>query len=281
MWARLGDPSPRRFGMAAGSETPLTYGRMYRGLVARDAAPLSTEPRPLIVFSHGLRSNRYDLSWLGERLAVAGWLALGIDHPRSTATGFERHVAMRLWERARTLSSAIDALLLHPTWGGFVDRRRIVAAGHSAGGSTLVLLGGGRLDAARFRRYFPRSGDDGIEDACADSRVRSLLLLAPGTGPAFRPEGLQEVSVPVLLFSGTDDWQTPDALCAAHYARHIPQRVWERIPHGGHYTFKPVCRALASVRAPALCWDHPSVTRSQVHDTVAARALAFFAEHVI
>ena len=255
------------------------YGRLWRGFGCRNAAIRGGQAWPMVVFSHGLRGDRYDLSWLAESLACAGYVVVAVDHTGSTAQDFDRHEAMKLWRRATALSWALSVLAEHPAFAGHVDLGRCAVAGHSAGGSSALVMVGARINASLYRQMVA-SGPPIEEGAWHDPRVRAVIALAPGTGGVFDAEGLAHVSAPVLMISGTRDGVTPDRQCAAHYAKHVPTVTWHSLPNVGHYTFKPQAIRYGYVRAPGICFDYPGVDRAEVHARVIAWTRDFLRQHL-
>lgn len=262
----------------AAPEVSLRYESVFLGRAAPDAPLLPhAGPRPLVLLSHGLRGTRYDLSWLGERLAQAGYVAVAIAHPGVGASDYDRVAAVQVWRRARQLSAALDALVHHPTLGPQIDTAHACAVGHSAGGSAVLALGGAVVDPQRFARRYPASGPVPPADY-GDARLVAAVGLAPGTGRVFADAGLHTVHAQTLLVSGDKDWLTPEADNAARYAAEVPGARWERLPGTGHYVFKPRCSLYGRLRARAICTDASGVNRAEVHEQVTRAVRLFLAK---
>ena len=267
----------------AGRDAPQSaqrYAAVFLGLAAKDAPPALQAPAPLVVLAHGLRGTPYDLSWLGERLAQAGYLALAIAQPGVEAESYDRVLAPQVWRRAKMISAAADGLLTHPKWGPHVDGGKLLAVGHSAGGSAVLALAGARVDAARFARRYPSSGPVPT-DGGADPRFVGVVGLAPGTARVFADEGIRAVDRRVLLVSGDADGLTPEADNAARYARLIPGAQWQRLPGTGHFVFKPQCTLYGKVRARQICTDGAGVDRRAVHEQTSRWVRAFLAQALL
>ena len=111
---------------------------------------------PLIVFSHGIGGSRRGYSYLGRYWAARGIASLHVQHAGSNSSlwvGNPLGVVGRLQRaahesealaRAWDMRSALDRVLSSP-YGAEIDRRRIVAAGHSYGANTALLAVGGRV----------------------------------------------------------------------------------------------------------------------------------------
>lgn len=259
-------------------ERGLLYGDVYPGWAARDAAPAElANTTPLIVVGHGLKSSRFDMSWLAEALASDGMIVAAVDHPGTTAETWDNIEAVKMWRRAGQLSAVIDELLVHETFGPRIDSKRIGALGHSAGGSAVLLLAGAEINPDLFAKRYPASAPvpKGVGH---DARVRAIIALAPGTGRVFDVPGIQQMKQPALICSGTADWETPEKFNAAFYHQALPNSIWHSFPNAGHYTFKPVCNFYGKVRSRALCLDHWNVDRSAVHAQVIGWSRSFLAD---
>ena len=255
-------------------ESRQVYAGGYRGRALRDAPVRTTSRYPLVLLSHGMRGGRYDLSWVAEALAAEGILAIAVDHPGSDEASFDEKQAAKLWVRADTLSHVLDGILQSARFGGLIEPRHIAAVGHSLGGSTVLVLGGARLNADLFAENFPEAApaDTG---SWYDPRVRGVAALAPGTGPSFAQEGVAQVRVPTLIYSGSADWVTPESTNAGYFAKYIPGAQWHSFLHAGHYTFEPECTWYGKLRVRALCIDRWQVHRHLVHAEVTAGIRAF------
>lgn len=261
--------------VAGAHEQPLLYGDVYPGQAARDAAQ-ATLPQlsPLVVIGHGLKSSRFDMSWLAESLAANGMIVAAVDHPGTSADTWNFVEAVKMWRRAQQLSDVIDAMLAHPTFGHKINEQKIAAVGHSAGGSAVLLMGGAVADPERFARRYPASAPFPAHIGY-DPRIRAIIALAPGTGRVFAPEGIAQMKLPALIVSGTADTETPEPFNAQYYDSHLQNCQWHSIPNVGHYTFKPVCNLYGKIRSRGLCMDKWGVNRQKVHDDVITWSQAF------
>lgn len=290
-WPQTG-PRPLRTilwypaGAGGTPETQEVYGR--DKALLRDAPLAGGASRPLLLLSHGAGSRADHMAWLGHVLAGHGFIVAAVEHNGSPEEELHSrptpsdHFA---WERARDLSTVLDALLQDPALGPAIDRERIGAAGFSLGGTTVLWLAGARLDLAHLRRNAPpmpaerkdaienlirlpqsngaaRSAQQRAERSHRDPRVRSVFALAPAMGFGFTTEGLREVEVPVRIVVGDADPVTPAAPNARHFAEGIAGARYLEVPgERGHYTGATP----AEVRAPEL-------------EEIADMAAAFFDE---
>jgi predicted dienelactone hydrolase len=260
------------------------------------------------VLSHGTGATAGNLAWLGEALAAHGYIAAAVNHPGNNAIdGYTVEGFTLWWLRARDLSAVIDGLLADPTFGPRIDRGRIGAAGHSLGGYTVIALAGGIASLDRMRDVcrshatdklcgplpeFPdmrakvqalTKNDPGYRAAQGqgnrsyrDPRVRAVFAMATALGPAFLPDSLAHIDVPVSIVVGAADdrvgVQSQEALAAA-----IPHAELTALPVPvGHYVFAGTCLDDGRKALPRVCNDASGVDRAAVLAKTAGLARAFF-----
>lgn len=160
---------------------------------------------PLVVFSHGIGGSRRGYSYLGKHFASHGIASLHLQHvgsDREVWFGNPFALVGRLQgaaqdsealNRAKDVRHALDLILAGP-WGERIDAQRLIAAGHSYGANTTLLVSGARV---------PRVGDLGLRD----ERLQAAIVIS---APPFYGEGdpariLQPVQVPTLHITATGD----------------------------------------------------------------------------
>lgn len=214
----------------------------------------------LIVLSHGTSGSELGHSGLAEALAKNAYLVAAIRHPGDnwrdqSLLGVPGGYYFS--ERPRQVSRVIDAILSDPEWTGriSVDAHgpRIGAAGHSAGGYTVLALAGGVPDLMRGVSHCKTSTDDpifcsmgrGVTNSEAnkisfeglqDSRVRAVAALAPA-GVMFSAQSLAKISIPALIYVGEKD----TFLVPRYHAEWVRQNVlkadYHMVHNAGHYAF--------------------------------------------
>jgi predicted dienelactone hydrolase len=171
--------------------------------------PATGNTTPLVVFSHGIGGSRNGYSYLGRHWASHGYASLHVQHVGSDRTlwaGNPFAVVGRLhaaaqeaeaMERARDVRFALDRMLGGDAPGGArsIDRRRIVAAGHSYGANTTLLVVGAQVER------------DGGLIALHDPRFTAAVLISapPFYGEADAAAVLRQVRVPTLHVTATED----------------------------------------------------------------------------
>jgi predicted dienelactone hydrolase len=183
-------------------------------------APLDTAdaPYPLIVFSHGLSSNRLLSVSYTQHLASHGYVVAAPDYPLSntSAPGGPRLIAVL--EQPKDLSFVLDSLLAfneEPAHAlqGAIDGDRIGATGHSLGAMT---------------SYMSVYGPD------RDDRIDAVLPISiPGC--FFADDFAADASVPILLLAGTNDLITPPVSSGQAFEIANPPRYLVEV-HGADHT---------------------------------------------
>lgn len=165
------------------------------------------QPVPLIVFSHGIGGSRRGYRYLGDYWSAQGYASLHVQH-----VGSDRQVWMgnpfgmvgRLQTaaqdgeaiaRVRDMRFALDQLL-HSERGALIDTRRIVAAGHSYGANTTLLLAGAQV---------ARKGE--LLSDLHDPRFTAAIVISapPFYGETDTGAILQPISIPMLHITATED----------------------------------------------------------------------------
>jgi predicted dienelactone hydrolase len=105
--------------------------------------------------------------------------------------------------------------------------------------------------------------------------------MAPALGPAFRPDGLQKIAIPVEIVAGASDSNVPVESSAKYFAAHIPRARLTIYPGGvGHYDFLDACADQGRKVRPLLCADAPDVDRVAIHKRTIEMAVRFFAANL-
>ena len=288
---------------------------VFEAAPAAPGAPIAANPAkfPLILLSHGTGGTVHTLAWLATALASRGYIVAGVNHPGNnamepyTAQGF-----LQWWLRAEDVSVTLDDMLADSGFGPRIDTEKIGAAGFSLGGYTMMELAGGRTSREHFNEVCRAAPDQisckappefhelaakGEELAKTDSafaqalqsagesyrdpRIHAAFAIAPALGPAFTPESLKAIAIPVAIVAGAGDSIVPVDANAKYYAANIPQAELTIFPGAvDHYTFLDTCTAAAHAAQPAACNDRPGVDREAVHNQPIDIAVKFFAGHL-
>jgi predicted dienelactone hydrolase len=83
-----------------------------------------------------------------------------------------------------------------------------------------------------FRQRYSKAGN-----SYRDERVRAVFSMAPGLGPAFIPESLGKIPIPVAIVTGSADEIVPPASSAEALGKAIPHATLKLFPRAGHFVF--------------------------------------------
>ena len=175
------------------------------------AGSLAAGEVPMIVFSHGIGGSRDGYSYLGRYFAAHGYASFHVQHvgsDRQIWRGNPLTLVSRLSDaaqntealhRVKDVKFALDRLLGDPV-GQVIDARRLIAAGHSYGANTTMLLAGAKVDL------------NGSTVSVKDPRFGAAILIS---APPFYGLGdplniVSGIDVPTLHITATaDDIQIP------------------------------------------------------------------------
>jgi predicted dienelactone hydrolase len=169
-------------------------------ILLRVTAPVKGRNLPILLFSHGAQYSKDDYLPLTEFWASHGYVVIQPTHIESLALGLPRNDPriQDAWKtRVLDLRKALDSLAeiekQAPVLKGRMDRKRVLAAGHSFGGHTTAVLIGAKTPEMP-------------EKDLSDPRVMAGVMLAPpGLAPGFRQIAWQADARPALNIVGMDD----------------------------------------------------------------------------
>lgn len=270
---------------------------------------------PLIVVSHGTTSSALSLDWFGYFLASRGYIVAAVNHHGDTAAepggplpqGFGTQ-----WERAKDLSVLINKMLADPFFGPRVDANRIGAAGHSAGGATVLEVAGAIFSPDAIQEWCKANNgadnnchmppqlqerldkfieltktDPVVQDSVRrsklpynDPRVKAVFAMAPAIGIGHTDASLKTIRIPVGIVAGRADDITPPVTNSERFANLITTSTLTLLPGNvGHATFGSLCTP-AGINGPDwihwVCHDEPGVDRAVVHEQTGKLALELF-----
>jgi predicted dienelactone hydrolase len=161
---------------------------------------------PLVVFSHGIGGSRDGYSYLGRYFAAHGYGSLHVQHvgsDRQLWAGNPFALAARLSgaaQDAEALNRVLDLRysldrILATQEGALFDTRRIVAAGHSYGANTTMLIYGAQIQ------------QQGKTVSLRDPRISAAILISapPFYGLGDPGKILAGIDVPTLHITATED----------------------------------------------------------------------------
>ena len=190
---------------------PVSFSQ--KGMAIADAAPEGRR-HPLIILSHGYSNNPAVMTWLSENLASKGYVVAAIHHrdPNPYVSSATTRAAPNFY-RPRDIAFVTERL--RADLGEQIDPDKVALIGYSQGGYGVLTAGGASLDpdgpnmslvAGGWLKKFAR-GSKG-NGSLKVPGVKAIVALAPGGGlpkSAWGPEGLKEITAPLLLIQGDQD----------------------------------------------------------------------------
>ncbi len=175
-----------------------------KDLQVRITLPQSTEPAPVIIWSHGAYGSKDVYLPLTEYWASRGYVVIQPTHEDSIALGnrFGDSKIFQVWQtRPADVTFLIDSLAelaaKEPTLAGKLDTKRIGVGGHSFGANTAQLIGGANAYVA------------GGEKSFADPRVTAVMVLSgQGPGEMLTDKSWLSFTRPLFVMTGSKDGPT-------------------------------------------------------------------------
>jgi predicted dienelactone hydrolase len=170
--------------------------------ISINAQPIEEE-LPLVLISHGSGGGNLLYRTIAHYLASNGFIVGMPEHPfnninNNSLEGTEEN----LESRPRHINIAIDWFFEHEKFSRVLKSDSISIIGHSTGGSTALSVAGG------IPTSLPNESLDGEPKqihVAHNRKIRSLVLLAPGT-VWFKEKGaLSDVDIPILLYAAEKD----------------------------------------------------------------------------
>lgn len=203
----------------------------------------AVEDAPLVVLSHGFAADRRFLTYMGNHLASHGFTVVAVEHVGSNVEALNNTPldpgaveepsrilpASEFLDRPQDVSYVLDRLAwmeqVSPMLAGKFDSEQVVLIGHSLGGYTGFALAGAQLDLSALPPFCDSLTPVGLSPAdwlqCAavdlpavtadltDERIIQVIAMNPLVGRLFGRQGLENVTVPSIILTGTKDGVTP------------------------------------------------------------------------
>ncbi|MEJ6394264.1 alpha/beta fold hydrolase [Gymnodinialimonas sp. 2305UL16-5] len=218
------------------------------------------EELPLVLLSHGHDSNMHAHVHTALALAEAGYVAVALTHPGDNAQNQLTVASDWLVSRPADISRTLDYMVSDWIHADVIDADRIGVFGFSMGGYTALAAAGALIDIDQAARHCaetpedltcdpsaldnvdPTEFDPRLRDVAGDPRVAAIVVVAPGYGYAFDREALENVTVPVQIWSGSIDELTPHIWNGAVLAANLPDSPEVHVvENAGHLAFAAPC----------------------------------------
>ncbi|WP_228126842.1 alpha/beta hydrolase family protein [Candidatus Viadribacter manganicus] len=271
------------------SKPQLTWmGLLFADVAPR--APLATGQHALVVISHGTAGAATSHIDTAIALAERGFVVAAPIHNRDNFQD-QSGIGAASWiaDRAREIRRVNDFMLTQWRFRAQIDANRIGLFGFSAGATTALINVGAQPDFAlvtsdcrQHSQFVCRllrpdvTLQSGAEQGY-DSRIKAVVLAAPGLGMGFTRTSLARVNIPVAIWAGDRDVNAPLAGNAAAIAANWPTLVSVHVAQGaGHFSFLAPCGPLGLLLPPMLCSDPANFDRRAFHQTFNSEVAAFF-----
>lgn len=183
---------------------------------------------PLIIISHGNGGSPLLYRTISTYLAKNGYIVAMIEHyGNNRNNNVLENTTENLMARPKHVSLTIDFLLADHWFSESIAEEKIGIIGHSMGGYTALALAGG----------VPHTKNGIVIDVSSDSRIKAIVLLAPGTG--WFMNSLDKVTIPILMFTAEKDPITPkwNGEIVLNCVSEKSQITFREIENAGHFSF--------------------------------------------
>ena len=221
-------------------------------------------PYPLVAFSHGYGGVRFQSLYLTEYLASHGHVVVSPQHRHNTFLDLnDDHLLDIIIERPGDVMESVDEVLRRAdTTGdrlfGMVDGDQYAVMGHSFGGLTSMMVGGGRVDPSGLHARC----DAGLGRLCdtmrqidearlaghrmSDPRATVTVPMAPGLWYAFGDDGitapgLHGVRAPLVIGGDADPVLDYANEIVPSYTNMASPKTLVNFHGAGHYAFSNMC----------------------------------------
>ncbi len=199
--------------------------------------PIAQTPRPIIVISHGLGSDRTSFAYLAEHLASYGFVVAVPEHPGSNSKQLQAllaGIADRVTNPKELIDRPLDIKLLldeltrlsksNSTFRGRLNLEQVGVVGQSFGGYTALALAGAKINFEQLKADCPALENTlnvslllqclavnlpNIQYNLSDARIKAAIAINPVNSSIFGQSSLSQIKIPVMIVSGSSDTVAP------------------------------------------------------------------------
>ena len=199
--------------------------------------PRTRNPRPIIVISHGLGSDRTSFAYLAQNLASHGFVVAVPEHPGSNAQQLQAllgGIADQVTDPMEFVNRPLDVkhLLNHleglsksnGAYKGRFNMEQVGVIGQSFGGYTALALAGAEMNYEQLKKNCPVDENTlnvslllqclalritKTDYILSDPRVKAAVAINPVISSVYGEEGLSKINIPVMIVAGAQDTVAP------------------------------------------------------------------------
>ncbi|MEC4887295.1 MAG: alpha/beta hydrolase [Scytonema sp. PMC 1070.18] len=199
--------------------------------------PQATTPRPIVVISHGLGSDRTSFVYLAEYLASYGFVVAVPEHPGSNAEQLQALLSgtsdqvtepREFIDRPLDVKFLLDQLTrlskIDPRFKGRLNLEEVGVVGQSFGGYTTLALAGAPLNFDLLNQECPAFEDSfnvSLLLQCLavnlaqsnynlfDPRIDAAIAINPVDSIVFGQASLSQINIPIMIVAGGSDTVAP------------------------------------------------------------------------
>jgi predicted dienelactone hydrolase len=200
--------------------------------------PQASIPKPVVVISHGLGSDRTSFAYLAERLASYGFVVAVPEHPGSNAQQLQALLSGRSAEitsprefidRPLDIKYLLDELSRqsqsNPGWKGRMNLEQVGVVGQSFGGYTALALAGAPINFQELQNNCPPLQDtlnvslllqcltvelaESNKYNLSDPRIKAAIAINPVISTVLGKDSLSQIKIPVMIVSSSADTAAP------------------------------------------------------------------------
>jgi predicted dienelactone hydrolase len=200
--------------------------------------PQVSHPRPVIVISHGLGSDRTSFVYLAEYLASYGFVVAIPEHPGSNTEQLQALLSGRaanitspreFIDRPLDVRYLLDELARRSQseagFRGRLNLEQVGVIGQSFGGYTALALAGAPINFPQIQQSCPPPQDTlnvslllqcltaelplSREYDLSDSRIKAAIAINPINSIVLGKDSLSQIKIPVMIVSSSGDTAAP------------------------------------------------------------------------
>ncbi|MBD2773717.1 alpha/beta hydrolase [Iningainema tapete] len=238
----LGVPSFQQPGRFTWQKLTITLNDLSRNRTfpADIYLPRTSSPRPVVVISHGLGSDRTSFAYLARHLASYGFVVAVPEHPGSNSQQLQALLAGtadRVTSSREFIDRPLDVKYLldeltrlsrnNPAFAGRLNLQQIGVVGQSFGGYTVLALAGAPINFQQLRKNCPALEEtlniSQLLQCLAlrlppsqydlfDPRVKAVIAINPIDSSIMGQASLKQIKIPVMIVTSSADTIAPALL---------------------------------------------------------------------